>query len=133
VRPDRRDAFALAYYVWTLADGFAAQMARRQPAPPAFARHCGPCHKEPSFAGDALPVDFMQRPVANAPSAVGATARLRTPSLLGVSARRWLLYGGEAEGIDGLLDPRRTRGGHFMTGRLDDDERKAVADFLESL
>jgi mono/diheme cytochrome c family protein len=133
VRPERQDAFALAYYVWTLADAFAAETARRQPAPQAFARHCAPCHKDPAFAGDSLPADFMQRPVANLPGGAGATARLRTPALLGVSARRWLLYGGEADGIDGLLDPRRTRGGHSMTGRLDDDERKAIADYLKAL
>jgi hypothetical protein len=133
VRPDRQDAFALAYYVWTLADGLAAQMPRRQPAPPAFARHCGPCHKAPSLAGDSLPVDFMQRSVSNPPGSARVAGRLRTPSLLGVSARHWLLYGGEAEGIEGLLDPRRIRGGHYMAGRLDDDERKAIADYLKAL
>jgi hypothetical protein len=50
-----------------------------------------------------------------------------------VSARRWLLYGGEAEGIDGLLDPSRQRGGHDLGGRLNDDERHAIADYLKAL
>jgi hypothetical protein len=133
IRPEPGDAFALAYYLWRLGDGFAAQMSHPRPAPPAFARNCGPCHQGPALVGDTLSPEFLESPVATMPSSARGTGRLRTPSLLGVSARRLLLYGGEALGIDGLLDPRRTRGGHTMASRLDDDERKTIADYLKGL
>jgi mono/diheme cytochrome c family protein len=133
IRPEPGDAFALAYYLWRLGDAFAAQMTHPRAAPPAFARNCGPCHQGPSLVGDTLAPEFLQSPVATMPSSARGTGRLRTPSLLGVSARRWLLYGGEAEGIDGLLDPGRTRGGHTFARGLDAAERKAIADYLKAL
>jgi mono/diheme cytochrome c family protein len=130
LRPEHGDAYALAYYLWTLGDAFAAHP---RPAPPAFTHTCGPCHQGPALVGDTLSPDFLQSPVATMPSSARGTGRLRTPSLLGVAARRWLLYGGEAEGIDGLLDPGRTRGGHTFARGLDDGERKAIAQYLKGL
>jgi hypothetical protein len=133
VRPEHGDAFALATYLWSLSDGIAPQMASRPPPPPAFARHCGPCHQGPALAGDSLPAEFMKSPVADMPSSARGTGRLRTPSLLGVAARRLLLFGGEAEGIDGLLDPGRARGGHYFSAGLAADERSAIAEYLRAL
>jgi hypothetical protein len=67
------------------------------------------------------------------PNTARGTGRLRVPALLGVSARRLLLYGGEAKGIDGLLDPARKEGGHTVGGSLTDSERQAIAEHLRAI
>jgi mono/diheme cytochrome c family protein len=133
VRPERIDAFALAYYLWTLADGFDTEAPSRHPGHAVFKRHCGSCHLEPYLAGDAIPAASIRSPVANVPNSARGTGTVRTPSLLGVSARRWLLYGGEAQGIDGLLDPDRKQGGHYVGGELDETQRRAIAEYLKTL
>jgi hypothetical protein len=133
VRPDRGDAFALAYYLWTLGDALDTQAPLRHPARPLFEKHCGACHQGPALAGQPIAPESIASPVAGMPTTARATGMLRVPALLGVSARRWLLYGGEADGIDGLLDPARTRGGHTVAGRLSADEHQAIADYLRAL
>jgi mono/diheme cytochrome c family protein len=133
VRPDRKDAFALAYYLWTLGDALDTETALRHPGRPLFERHCGTCHQGPALAGQPIPPESIQSPVAGMPITARATGKLRVPALLGVSARRWLLYGGEADGIDGLLDPTRSRGGHAMAARLNADQRQAIAEYLRAL
>jgi len=49
---------------------------------------------------------------------------------LGVSARKRLLYGGEAQSLDVLLDPNRKSGGHFVGRNLTEDERIALKQYL---
>jgi hypothetical protein len=44
-----------------------------------------------------------------------------------------LLYGGEAEGIEQLLDPNRKTGGHYVGKSLTDSERRAIKRYLEIL
>jgi mono/diheme cytochrome c family protein len=133
VRPDRTDAFALAYYLWTLADGFDTEAALRHPGRAVFNRQCGACHQGPALAGDAIPAESVQSSVLNVPTSARGTGKVRVPSLLGVSARRWLLYGGEADGIDGLLDPGRNQGGHYVGSKLDEKQRRAIAEYLKTL
>jgi hypothetical protein len=133
VRPDRKDAFALAYYLWTLADVLDTQIPLRHPARPTFQRHCGTCHQGPALAGQPIAPESIGSPVASMPLTARGTGKLRTPALLGVSARRLLLYGGEADGIDGLLDPARSKGGHTVAGQLSTDERQAIAAYLRAL
>jgi mono/diheme cytochrome c family protein len=133
VRPDRRDVVALAYYLWTLGDALDTRRSRSHPGRVPFERHCGSCHAGPALAGDAIAAEALLSPVADMPSASRGTGKLRTPSLLGVSSRRYLLYGGEASGIEGLLDPGRRHGGHYVGNDMSDRDRIAIADYLRSL
>lgn len=130
VRPARKDAFALAYYLWTLGDSL--HLATR-PAPAAFERHCGKCHQGPALAGEAISPSTIQSPMADMPNTARGTGLVRIPSLLGVSNRSLLLYGGEAKGIDDLLAPARQEGGHAFGASLSAQEREAVATYLRSL
>jgi mono/diheme cytochrome c family protein len=133
VRPERRDAFALAYYLWNLGDTLDLEAPLRHSGRAAFERHCDTCHRGPALAGQPIPPESIGSPVADMPTTARGTGRLRTPALLGVSGRRWLLYGGEADGIEGLLDPARTSGGHVMGSRLEAAEREAITSYLRSL
>lgn len=130
VRPERKDAFALAYYLWTLGDA----LDRPTHAPPAaFERHCGTCHRGPALAGQTIPPAAIHSPIADMPNTARGTGMLRIPSLLGISDRRLLLYGGEAKGIDGLLATDRQDGGHGVGASLTASEREAIAIYLRSL
>jgi hypothetical protein len=71
--------------------------------------------------------------MADMPNTARGTGKVRTPSLLGVSDRRLLLYGGDADGIDGLLDPARKTGGHPVGASLTESERQTIAAYLRSL
>jgi hypothetical protein len=129
VRPERKDAFALAYYLWSL-----GETVRPAPPPPAaFERHCGACHKGPALAGQLVAPATIHSPIADMPNTARGTGMLRVPSLLGVADRRLLLYGGEAKGIDALLAPDRVDGGHAVGAALTSDEREAIASYLRSL
>jgi mono/diheme cytochrome c family protein len=132
-RPARKDAFALAYYLWTLGDSLDTEAPLHHPARPIFERHCSTCHQGPALAGQPVLPAAIHSPMASMPNTARGTGKVRTPSLLGVSARRLLLYGGEAHGIDGLLDPARREGGHLVGASLTDSERHAIADYLRAL
>ena len=133
VRPNRPDAFALAYYLWTLGDGFNTDAPMHHSARSLFERHCASCHRGKSHAGPPVPPISIESPVARMPSAARGTGTVQTISLLGVSSRKRLLYGGEARSFDELLDPNRTVGGHYVGKLLTDTERLAVKGYLESL
>jgi hypothetical protein len=133
VRPARQDAFALAYYLWTLGDGFDTVAPMHHPGRRAFEQHCGKCHRGPSHAGNPVVAEAIDSPVAKMPSAARGTGKVQTISLLGVSARQRLLYGGEARGVDELLDPKRCAGGHYVGRTLSVAERSAIRGYLEGL
>jgi hypothetical protein len=133
VRPSCMDAFALGYYLWSLGDGFDTDTPMHHPARPLFERHCASCHQGQPHAGEPIPAESIQSPVAGMPSTARGTGKVQTISLLGVSRRTRLLYGGEAHGIDELLDPNRKAGGHYVGRKLDDAERRAIQGYLEGL
>lgn len=133
MRPERGDAFALAYYLWRLGDSFDTAAPLHHPGRPTFERHCGGCHQGPGLAGQPIVPAAIQSPMADMPNTARGTGKVRAPSLLGVSARRLLLYGGEADGITGLLDPARTSGGHTVGATLTEHERQDLAAYLRSL
>jgi mono/diheme cytochrome c family protein len=132
-RPDRRDAFSLAYFLWTLGDALDTRTALQHPGRAVFERHCGPCHRGAALAGQPIAAESIQSPVASMPTTARGTGKLRVPALLGVADRDRLLYGGEADGIDGLLDSARTNGGHTVGAVLDASERQAIAAYLRAL
>jgi mono/diheme cytochrome c family protein len=132
-RPEPRDAFALAYFLWTLGDTLDTQAPLHHPGRTVFEQHCATCHQGSALAGPPILPATIASPLAGMPNTARGTGKVRVPSLLGVSARRRLLYGGEANGIDDLLDPARKLGGHTMGNSLTGDERQAIAAYLKSL
>lgn len=133
VRPDRSDAFALAYYLWRLGDGLGAEATLTRPGRPAFAQHCARCHEGEAHSGKPVLPETIESPVAAMPSAARGTGTVQTTSLLGVSDRKRLLFGGEAWGLDALLDPNRKVGGHYVGRQLSAVERNAIKGYLEGL
>jgi mono/diheme cytochrome c family protein len=133
VRPEARDAFALAYFLWTLGDSLDTQAAQRHSGRPILERHCSACHQGPALAGPPILPATIHSPVATMPNTSRGTGKIRVPSLLGVSARRLLLYGGQAHGIDEFLNPDRQQGGHAVGATLTDGERREIATYLKSL
>lgn len=133
VRPERRDAFALAYYMWRLGDQFSPQTAMARPGRRIFEAHCSTCHKGSALAGPPVPADSIASPMAEMPSTARGTGNVRTPSLWGVSGRALLLYGGDAKNFDALLDPERKTGGHYQGKHLSNAERTILKEYLRTL
>lgn len=133
VRPKPADAFALAYYLWTLGSQLDAKAATRHPGRDVFEKHCGRCHRGSSLAGTPILPQAINSPVADMPSVARGTGRVQIPSLLGVSARARLLYGGEAHGLEALLDPNRESGGHYVGKQLSPEERHTLLAYLKQL
>ncbi|MCB9547963.1 MAG: hypothetical protein H6706_19265 [Myxococcales bacterium] len=133
-RPPRAIAFALAWYLWTLAD--AQPPVPGGPGADVFARTCGGCHAGPDLAGPPVPLDALA-PLSPAARAIGAspdrgTGTWRVPSLRGVGTRRPLLASGEVPDLDALLDP--TRGGPHPFGQtLAADDRATLLAWLRRL
>lgn len=69
--------------------------------------------------------------MAEMPNTARGTGRVRIPRC--IRARGPLLYGGEASGIDDLLGPTRSKGGHSTAASLTRDERDAIAAYRRSL
>jgi cytochrome c5 len=133
VRPTPRDAFALAYFLWTLGDGFDVDAPLRDPGRRWFEQRCGKCHEGQAHAGIPVAAEAIDSPVARMPSIARGTGKLQAVSLMGVSGRERLLYGGEAHGLGELLDPNRNAGGHYVGRGLSDVERRAIQAYLEKL
>jgi hypothetical protein len=134
VRPARRNAFALAYYLWSL--GADLNPARRDPGHPGrqvFENHCASCHQGDSLAGPPVSAASIDSPVADMPRTVRVTGNLQGISLRGVSDRRLLLYGGDVHSFDELLSPERTTGGHYFGKSLSNAEGAALKKYLETL
>ena len=133
VRPDPGDAFALAYYLWSLGETFNLDSPKHHPARRIFEQHCARCHAGPSHAGPPVPAESIESSVAQMRNFARGTGNLQAISLLGVADRKLMLYGGEVKSIDELLDPNRNVGGHYVGRSLTADERAALRDYLEKL
>ena len=133
VRPAPIDAFALAYYLWSLGDTLNPLPSAQQPGRKVFARHCANCHQGKGLSGRPVDAARMKSPVAVHPSSVRGTGKLNAVSLRGVSHRGRLLFGGDATDFKSLLDPGRKTGGHHFGQHLDDRQRQDLVIYLESL
>lgn len=133
VRPEHGDAFALAYYLWRLGDSLDGKTSARHPARAVFEKHCASCHAGPAHAGRPILAQRIQSPTADMPSEARGTGKVQVTSLLGVSARRRLLYDGTAHDFSQLLDPDRQQGGHFVGRALSDRDRHRLVTYLQSL
>jgi hypothetical protein len=133
VRPTPKDAFALAYYLWNLGKAFEPADRKQHPGRREFEKHCASCHQGPALAGEPVSAESIDSPTARMPSVVRGTGKVQTISLLGVSDRRRLLFGGEATSLEQLLDPNRQVGGHYVGKKLSHGERGAILQYLQRL
>jgi mono/diheme cytochrome c family protein len=133
VRPTPKDAFALAYYLWSLGAEFNLEAPMHHPGRATFSKHCASCHQGVGHSGLPVTPEAIHSPVAMKPSPDRGTGTVQTLSLLGVSGRQRLLFGGEADSVHALLDPNRTEGGHYVGRQLSEDERRTIEAYLESL
>ncbi|HOU90002.1 MAG TPA: cytochrome c [Polyangiaceae bacterium] len=133
LRPTPADAFALAYYLYRLGDSLPAPPAGEDAGAAVFRQHCGRCHRGPGLSGPPVPAASIASPVARMPSAARGTGSLQTPSLRGVSDRGRLLFGGDATGLEELLDPARRTGGHSFGQDLGAADRQALVAYLRRL
>lgn len=131
-RPPRVIAFALAWYLWGLADTLPPL-----PAPPAvFERACSGCHSGEALAGPPVPLTALG-PLSTQAALIGGsrergTGAWRVPSLRGVGSRHPLLASGEVSDLKALFDPERT-GEHAFGRDLDPTDRAALLAWLARL
>lgn len=133
IRPTSLDAFALAFYLWSLGDAVKSLPPASHPGRSVFERHCGNCHQGTGLSGQPVPTERLNSPVAEHPSSVRGTGYLNCVSLRGVSDRGRLLFGGEATGIDAMFDPQRKAGGHFFGNRLSESALRDLKAYLNAL
>lgn len=133
-RPPRVIAFALAWYLWTLADTLPPMP--EGPGAAIFARTCAGCHQGEALAGPAVPLEALA-PLSPAARAIGespdrGTGQWRVPSLRGVGSRRPLLASGEVPDLAALVDPARG-GPHAFGQALPAAERAELLAWLSQL
>lgn len=133
VRPESRDAFALAYYLWRLGDSLDGKASARHPGRESFEKHCASCHAGSAHAGKPVLAQMIQSPTADMASEARGTGKVQVTSLLGVSARQRLLYDGTAHDFQQLLDPNRQTGGHYVGKGLSDRDRHSLVAYLQTL
>ncbi len=132
-QPPEAIAWALARYLWSLESTL-------PPAnPPAegaavFEQNCGSCHSATGPSVEPVPLDWVGTDVTMGESPDRGTGFWRVPSLRGVSQRSQFLHTANFRSLSAMFAPDRDPGiGHTFGLRLNDDDRRALLRFLESL
>ena len=123
----------MAYYLWHLGDALPQRAGASREGADVYARDCASCHGGPGLAGPPVTAESISSPVAEMESAARGTGMVQSTSLRGVSDRELLLFGGDAVGLAGLLDPARKTGGHPFGQALSPAERQALCGYLSGL
>lgn len=130
-RPPRTIAFALAWYLWSLADA----QPPMPPPPAVFLQNCAGCHGGEDLAGPPVPLSALG-PLGEIATAIGTsdrgTGHWRVPSLRGVGDRRPLLASGEVPDLATLFDPDR-EGEHAFGRPLTAPDRATLLTWLARL
>ena len=106
VRPPRKWAFALALYLWSLADDL-------PPFPNhlegyfVFGQHCSACHQGVGLSGGGVPLEEIKTSPLVGQSSSRGTGMYRVPSLRGVGTRHALMSDGSFPDLETLLNPLR--------------------------
>lgn len=133
LRPPREVAWALADYVWKLADTLPPPPQGNSDGAAVFAANCASCHlPEKGFAGPPVPIAVAGTDPTLGLSRERGTGNYRVPSLRGVGQRGALLHDASVRSLDAFMDPARS-GGHDFGLQLDEASRAALVDYLRSL
>ena len=132
-RPPREIPFALARYVWSLADSLPTPPSDMTTGADIFVKKCAACHDpQNNFTGEPVAIESVGTDPTLGLSSERGTGNYRVPSLRGLGARTPLLHDASVLSIDALLDPTRTNG-HAFGLDLDDVSRAALAEYLKAL
>ena len=132
IRPPREITFAMALYLWSLADAL-PPVPTESPGRVVFDRVCAGCHAGPGLAGPLVPLEIVGTDSAVGDSSMRGTGAYRTPSLRGVGDRTPLMAAGGVPDLEDLLDPQRKAVGHAYGFDLSADERRDLLAFLRAL
>ena len=130
-RPPRKVAFAMALYLWRLADSLPELPAG--PGRRVFEARCAGCHTLPDLSGAPVPLGVVGTDPTVAQSPARGTGTWRVPSLRGVGDRTPLLASGSVPDLEALLDPARQVPGHTFGHDLGATDRAALLVFLRAL
>ncbi len=149
IRPPRLIAWALATYLWSLADSLpSSDPASGAPARGAtlFGAQCASCHAQPGLTGPPVALGVVGTDPATGLSSDRGTGMYRVPSLHGVGSRGLLLHDASLPSLDAMFDPTRTtatfaggtRGqgavpGHVYGLSLSDSDRADLVAYLKTL
>lgn len=127
LRPPRIVAFALALYMWRMADALPAWVPNAT-----FDAECAQCHGSDGRPNGPRAIEEIGTPDLVARSPERTTGMWRVPSLMGVGQRERLLSMGRVEGLEALLDPSRSTPGHTFGWELPANARAELIDFLRA-
>lgn len=131
VRPPREIAFALALYLWRMADaGHGAEEDGRGARD--FRQQCGGCHGADGTARGRIDLHTVGTDPRVGRSPARGTGFYRVPSLWGVGERTLLLHDGSIGSLTELLDPSR-EGGHRYGLALGADERADLVRYVRTI
>lgn len=135
-RPARQVAFALALFVWSLADDLPPVPAGDDhPGRAVLDAQCGHCHFGPDLTGPPRLVETLADPDPVFTSPERTTGMARVPSLRGLSSpcRRPLLADGASPDLATLLSAHPATPGRFVGLELPEAERAALLDLFQAL
>ncbi len=132
VRPPRKVIFAMALYLWSLADSLPPIPADKA-GHAVFERECSGCHGGEGLVGEPIPLETVGTDPWVGLSGSRGTGMYRVPSLRGVGDRTPLFAAGGVSDLEELLDPARAAVGHTYGLALPADERDALLEYLRAL
>lgn len=132
MRPPRKLAFALAWYLWSLSESL-SEPDWEHPGAPLFQANCAGCHQGDRLVGDRVALEAIGTPSAVGESPNRGTGFYRVPSLRGVGDREPLFASGTVPNLETLLNPDREVAGHQFGLHLNDSDRALLISFLRTL
>lgn len=132
MRPPRKLAFAIAWYLWSLSDEL-SEPDWEHPGAPLFQANCAGCHQGDRLVGDRVALEAIGTPSAVGESPDRGTGFYRVPSLRGVGDREPLFASGTVPNLETLLSPDREVAGHQFGLHLNESDRALLISFLRTL
>jgi len=133
-RPPRGLVFAMALYLWSLADELPPiPETADSPGRQVFEDHCGRCHAGDGLTGAPVSLEEVATDPLVGESPARTTGSYRVPSLRGVGDRTPLLSNAGLVDLSTLLSADRKVPGHRFGLDLSSEDRSALLEFLGRL
>lgn len=130
VRPPREIAYALAYYLWHLADEPTPD--ETLPGAAIFEENCAECHGHGQPRTEAVDLREVRTDPRVGESSARGTGQYRVPSLYRVLERPALLNRGERISVRQLLSAESNELGHRYGRGLSDEDKDKIIEYLGS-